>query len=426
MKLSIVLQTTILLLFSAVHITSAAAVELLEDTGPGKSAVMPVPEDSYGQVQPLKIEPTRIRKVTVTAEGCAKIYGGKVEQARLTALRMAYAEAVQSTVGIEIRNLSITKNVKQVSDIVLARSKGFIRTYKLVREGISEKDSDLYEVTIDADVIVEGSARGSEREGLQLYLKLIGDPKILILLGEESNGSTRGSSGGHMTSAEAALAQAFGRYGYQVMTSDDISISDKVAPGSLENPGEGMTHQGLQIAKSIGADIILTGVIRTSQTRVKPYGVAVFNATAEASAKAIIVSSGRVIHIFHQTERTSAYEPLQAYTDALDRIADGAVDVLAWKIPQVLTAESHEMLLRINGIGSLENAHRIRDAFLKAPEIEGVRYSRLPTTKSNTLEILLLTGFVRPVPEEIVENCEKALGRKLSIVASSKYQLELQ
>lgn len=430
----IILLLILVFIVFTVDISFGGEVHPLDERSSVKSGVEPLLNNSKGEVRPINTDEQRnIRKVT--AEGKAKIYNGKVEQARLTALRIAYAEAIQQVVGLEIHNLSITKNVKQVSDIVLARSKGFIRSFKIIKEGFSEKDSSIYEVSIDAEVITEGSARGSEREGLLLYLKLLGNPKIMIMLPEESNSNQTGNIQNdaqninhedNMRSAEAALAQAFSGYGYQVITSDDIIRQGSASSGMLSRAKEGATANAIQIAKNVGADIILTGVIRVSQTKVKPYGVSVFMTTAEASAKAIIVSSGRVIHAFHQTENTSAYEPLQAYTEALDRIADGAADILAWKIPQVLTEESHELVLKINNVGDLKNAKIINENLSKMPEIENIRYLRLPTTQNNVLEMCLFTGFVQPAREEIIEKCEKILGRRISIVISNKYQIELQ
>jgi hypothetical protein len=423
----LLLLLTLLFNFYAIGVSFAAAVQPLDGSGQERSGVEPIFKETKSQVQPISIQEPNVKKVST--EGRSKIYNGKVEQARLTALRIAYAEAIQQVAGLEIRNLSITKNVKQVSDIVLARSKGFIRSFIIIKEGVSEKDSSLYEVLIDAEVVAEGSAKGSEKEGLLLYLKLIGEPKILILLPEENNEKQVENihlDESHMRSAEAAMAQAFNSYGYQVMTSDDISRRGTVNSGALTSAKEGATARAIEIAKSIGADIIMTGVIRVSQTKVKTYGMSVFMTTTEVSAKAIIVSSGRVVHAFHQAERTSSFEPLQGYTEALDRIADAAVDVLAWKIPQVLTEENHEILLKIHNVGSLNNVKIIRDILSRTPEIDGVRYLTLPTTHNNILEIYLLISFVQPEREDIIEKCEKILLRKLSIVTSNKYQIELQ
>jgi len=123
----------------------------------------------------------------VSAEGWATIQKGNIDQARIKALQMAYAEAVGRVCGIDIGSLMIVRNVKQVSDVVMSRSRGFIRAYTIVNEGVAEKDSTRYEIRIDAEVIEEGTSVQDEKDGLRLYLALLGDPVLLIMLPEKTD-----------------------------------------------------------------------------------------------------------------------------------------------------------------------------------------------------------------------------------------------
>lgn len=423
-------------------------------------------EPGRGDINPLLIEDPDTKKVI--AEGLATIYNGNAERARAAALRSAYSEAVERVTGIHIGSLMLVRNVKQASEVVMSRSRGFIRSYKIIKEGISEKDPGKYEVLIEADVVMKGTAKGAEGEGLRLYLELLGNPKLLIILPEaayyddetesgssesseeitvqsrdtkvkikkrekERHGEENSSSkttvkeehGSIMRSAEAAVAQAFSSHGYQVITSDDLLSQGLIDPEVLKQAKAGVTAQAIKVAKAAGADIALLGVIRVSTESVKPAGVSLVMVVAEASAKALIVSSGRMVQAFHQTERASSPQRLKAYSDTLDRVADNIADVLAWKIPHILTEDSRESRLIIHGI-DMDMANKIKTGLLKLAGVESVRFGRLPETKDSTAEFIILTGFVLMAPEEISDVCEKNAKKAFTLLRINKYEIELR
>ncbi len=459
----------IFLMFLCSNNAHSGSVQPLTEKGQRVKGVHPgFSEETTGWVTPLPVEKEDIRKII--AEGWAKIYNGNVENARLAALRMAYAEAVGRVAGIEIGSLTLIRNVKQVSDVVMSRSRGFIRSYRVVREGISETDQSKYEVLIEAEVVNTKELKGDEEEGLLLYLELLGNPKLLIMLPEEGfpddafsktalseseseievedddtkikirkrekdrSGTLSGTLdvspknsdvGTTFQSAEAALARAFSMYGYQVITSDDLLAQGLIDPEVLRQAKAGITAQAVKVAKAAGADMSLLGIIRLSKSSVKPAGIPLVMVTAEASAKALIVSSGRIVHAFHRVERSSAPEQLQAYADSLDRIANGIADVLAWKIPKILTEDSRETRLAVHGIKDVALANKLRQSLIEVPGMEAVRFSKLPTKNDATAEFVLLTGFVRIAPEEILEVCEKSIGTSVSITKMNKYEIEL-
>lgn len=432
-----------------------------------KKGVHPFFSDTpAGRAQPLPWEDSDTRQII--AEGWATIYHGDVERARLAALRMAYAEAVGRTCGLEIESLMLVRNVKQVSDVVMSRSKGFIRNYKIFYEGVSSKDPTRYEVQIEAEVVEKGVAQGEEREGLRLYLELLGNPRLLIMLPEKRfslNSAPTGSSqsqakieiqdkdtkiciersekkqsvekpsgernltkddqGTVFGSAEAALAQAFSKYGYQVVTSDDLLARGLIDPEVLRQAKSGVTAQAVKVAQAAETDIALLGVMRLSQNSIKPAGVSLVMITAEASAKALIVSSARMVHAFHHSERASARNELTAYADCLDRVANGIADVLAWKIPHILTQEGRETKLIVHDI-DISMAHKIRKALVEAPGVEAVRFSKLPTTIDLFAEFIVLTGFVRVAQEEILEICTESTGRSMTLLRANKYEIEME
>jgi len=169
-------------IFTGNHLKAGSVTPLQESNRPENGVKSLLEKNRPGSVQSLTEEPSEVRRIM--AEGFAVIHNGNVEQARITALRIAYAEAVGRVAGLEISSSTWIVNVRHVIDLVTSRSKGFIRSYDIVREGISEKDPKRYEVLIEAEVLEKAITLDDERQGLQIFLQLLGDPKILIMLPE--------------------------------------------------------------------------------------------------------------------------------------------------------------------------------------------------------------------------------------------------
>jgi hypothetical protein len=429
------------------------------------SQVKPLPPDqTKGQVKPLPIEEPEVKKVC--AKGVANIYEGNVENSRKAALRAAYAEAVSQGSMIEIGSMSLIKNVKYVSDIVLTRSRGFIRNLKILNEGISDQDKTRYEVFIEAEVISQGKSSEEEIDGLRLYLNVLGNPILLIILPESNitpssvglveskkdkidleyqdketrvkitketsnkTGVTSGATdiqvqkdrGTSVRSAETALAQAFSRFGYNVVTSDDLQANHLCTPEDLDKAKAGVTTKIIDVARAAEVDLVLYGVMNVSQEITKPAGVEMAKVVAEASAKAVVVSSGSLIDAFHQTTQAANFSSLKAYSDCIEKAANNIADVLAWKIPQILADTYREMRLVISPI-NLKNAEEVKNALKSVSGIEDVRFAKIPTVSNQKAELILLSGFIIPEKEEIVSRIEEILNAPIIIERADKFNI---
>ena len=392
----------------------------------------------------------------VEATGMAAIFAGNVERARLAALREAYVKAVQKGCGMELGSLRQYENVKAVSAIISDRAPGFVTAYAVKDEGISKIDENKYEVIIEADVFSSGEMGEESREALGLYLELMGDPKILIILpekkfnlpqepdkpqdGEFSIGDTRfrvtrdsdggereiaGSlpQGGAIRSTEAALARSFAAYGYQVITSDDLLARNLVTPEVMAQAKAGVTASGMEVARAADADLALIGVIQVSQEKISPAGTDMTMVSAEASAKAMIVSSGKLIEAFHSVERASHPQALKAYGDCLDKVADKITRTLSWKIPEILSNEYRETKLTVSGVDKKQAMH-LQDFLSKMSGIERVRLAQLPTEKNPLVKFVLMTGYISLEPHEVIEECSGAIKKPLNLIAANKYEIE--
>gem|GEM_PF-1540508 len=403
--------------------------------------------------------PGEALKKKITAEGVGTVYGGDYAQARLASLRAAYAEAVSRVCGVEIGSLSVIRNVRNVSEVIMSRSRGFISSYSILKEGVSPQFPDRYEVTIEALVVDQGLAGGGELEGLRLYLEMLGTPRMLIMLPEqrwaadkvgnpdpsplnrspekvESFNERQKKSvslpesklredGTGLRSAEAALAQAFSKYGYQVMTTDDLLGKGLVDPETLKQAKMGATAEALKVARAAQVDIALIGQLRLSQRKLLVKEVSLSLVSAEASAKALIVSSGRLVQAVHHLERSSAVDPLVAYADCLDRVSQGVADILAWKIPIILTEHGRDTSIIILGVTS-DETFKIQRQLLTELGAENIRINRVPADLSRTAELVLTTGFVGIQPERIRDICNRVLKTPVVVSKLDRFTVELR
>jgi hypothetical protein len=225
-------------------------------------------------------------------------------------------------------------------------------------------------------------------------------------------------------SAEAALAQAFSAYGYQVVTSDDLLAQGLCDPEVLRQAKAGITAQALKVAQAAGVDIALLGVMRLSEKKVRANEVSLEMVSAEASAKALIVSNGHLVHAFHHLDRASATDQLMAYANCLDRTAKGIADVLAWKIPQILTEQGKEVTLHVHDV-DYEAATKIQRILKNKLDLEDVRFDKLPDRTHHEAKLTLMTGFTGINPYKIIEFCQEALKEKVNVLRIDKSVIEI-
>src|SRR5688572_15063963 len=125
-----------------------------------------------GQVKPATPENPNVRRVA--GVGTATVFSGNVSAARQAALQSAYAEAVGMGAGSEIGRLTLIRNVQAVTDVVSARSRGFVRSYEVVADQLVPGTPQRYEVRISAEVVAKAQSTTDDLDGLRLFLEVIG------------------------------------------------------------------------------------------------------------------------------------------------------------------------------------------------------------------------------------------------------------
>jgi hypothetical protein len=389
------------------------------------AAVVATPQrPRIGSITP-KVDADEPDVARVFAIGTAAVFNGNTAAARQAALQAAYSEAVAMGAGTTIGRLTLIRNVRAVTDVVSSRSQGFVKSYEVIAEQTLQGNPQQYEIRIRAEVIKRAQSPAEEIDGLKLFLEVIGSPKLLILLpgSTPEQGSAQPEADGTVRATEAALAAAFAKYGYPVVTSDDLVAGHLASAEQLSRARQGVTADALAVARAAGADLLLIGVLRTATQRVAPQGVEFVSATTEASAKAMVVSNGYLIDAFHKTVTRAQVSALGAVSSSVDAIAADFASTLAWKIPSLLTARPRVTHLVVDNV-SFRLAERLKAGLETMQGIDAVRFAAVPTATRRTADLELLSGYVMVPQDELVNHCIESVG-PMRIRSADKYTVSL-
>jgi len=429
--------------------------------------VRPIPDErlsTSGDVIPEPYPETPL----VYAVGHAPIFGGDVTSARQIALQAAYAEAVAQGTGVSVGSLTIIRNVQQVSDLVTTRSRGIVRSYEVINESIDrEGDRPVLTISIEADVISEAPSDTEELDALKLFLEVLGQPRILVIApqyeatlgqsgqvassdnphisylgpdgeslqirhaGQERSGrSSSDYSGspraelpsGVLRGTEAALAQHLSSLGYRTTTLD--MLAGRIESDLLTQAAQGNSVAALDVARQVGAAVVLNGSFTVAGRRINPHGVEFEQVTVEHSSRALLASTGEDVQTFFKSTTVAHSNMLAAVNEATTRIAAEVADEVAWKIPQVLANSPHVLTIELEGL----DFNQALDASEILKSLDGVLDSklvRLPADDGSSAIIELRTGFVRLPSAQVFQSLQSQMSRPLRILRSDEFYLSL-
>lgn len=158
---------------------------------------------------------------TVTVDGVA---GLKENQtlSRDNAINDAQRKAVEQAVGVMLSSETLVENSALVRDSIYSKSQGYIKQYKIVKEG---PDGDIYVVTIMAIIGVTDLKNDLGALGL-LHVR-VGKPRTLFMVAQQQIGrdAPQYLPAGEIGAAETAMKEEFMNKEFNVV--DRASLSSK-------------------------------------------------------------------------------------------------------------------------------------------------------------------------------------------------------
>lgn len=265
--------------------------------------------------------PAAAAEQVVTVTGVGFIQGNDKAAARDQALRDAQSRAVEQVAGVMVDSRTALHKSLLIDDTLLTRSRGCVRDYRIVSEGVG--DFGLYTVEIEARV---------DDSILQNELAAIAGEKKIILVHRLYR---QDSENGDVVLADRLL-QAFQAAGFKVRKME-------IAPDQFNLLDD---EKIVALANSAGCDLVLTG-----QTTLLDRNCPVKNMCAVRAGGRSILYDGRNGRPFARSEAESVRgygsSAAAALTDAWTRTAAAVVDRLAAELFSPTGISARIELLRL-------------------------------------------------------------------------------
>jgi hypothetical protein len=362
--------------------------------------------------------PTPSTENRVVARGVAPIVNNDEARARQNALRDAYRVAISQS-SIEVGQLSEMRNFKELVDVVVTRSVGMVKSYKIMFEGRTKDLPPNYEVLIDAEV---GPGSKADVMALALFLQVIENPTVLILMQELDAQPSLGTD-----EAETALARYFQQAGYTVLISADLLRGDPKQDQKVTLARQGYGEVARQLGVQHGADIVLFGTMKLSSSPMIAYDAEINTVHVTASVRAVVTGSGQVLAIEDSSYRTSGQVYETARTRSINAVSKELGEKLVWKIPEVLASQPRITAVTVNGC-TLDEVPTIGRALREVTGVESVRtgaWTRQAPAATGKVTYLVSSGFVGATSEDLYQALRVLLTTRVSPDIVSRYTLEV-
>ena len=228
--------------------------------------------------------------VTVRARGVSEFRPNRVAQSREAAIESAQRDAVEQASGVFIESQTKVRNYELVRDEVLSRSEGFIKSFKILKEG---RERGLYQVSIEAEVVKSAFIK-DVNASLEALYRRVGMPRVMVVITERSldeAGNLRESqNAGNLKIVEKVIRKILNKQGFTFIdarSAAGLSLLDVALQGE-----DIARDKAIAAARTTPAEIIILGHAST----VDKGSISKMNiAQANVALDVIRVDSGQIL-----------------------------------------------------------------------------------------------------------------------------------
>ena len=184
-------------------------------------------------------------KVVVTTGVGACGAGADKAKARDEAVTDACRRAVEEGVGLFVKSDTLVKNSQLIEDNIYTKSKGYIKSYKVVKEGVKD---DLYRVTVEATVLL--SIIEKDLDGVWEQLSIASAPRFMVLIYDKKKKESQ-------PVVENVLIDRLDTLGAKVV--DPEQMERVRSTDMARKASEGDLAAAKALALKYGAEILITG-----------------------------------------------------------------------------------------------------------------------------------------------------------------------
>ena len=282
-----------------------------------------------------------------------------------------------------------------------------------------------------------------------MFVQLLGSPKVLFVLGEEKFGDQKTiqtkqinisknqttmdlklpkSSEMSVNSNEAILANYFKEFAYDVTTSDDLISRGLTNEETIKKARTGIGGYAIQLARDIGADIVISGNTVYSLNHKKISNSTAYQTEIVFDAKALMPGSGKTLGIYH--EKSSSMSLLAGYQtskeDASKKAVLLAAKKLVWDIPRYLINEEREIEVKFKNI-SYKKLRFVKKHIASLKEVLAIkdsgRWKKIKNQKGDA-HILIQTSYLGVTVDDIIDALEN-MKIEVEVNEATDYYLEV-
>ena len=335
---------------------------------------------------------------------------GESSRARDEALNDALRKAVEQGVGTFVTTELSVEQQKLVEERIYTESRGYIQSYKVMREGASE---DLYEVEISALVKMEKLAGDLQSIGLLIRKKQ--NPRVMVVIySREVNSSFLGVALEGNRNSENQIESGLIGKGFKLVDAGQVSRKKELEILLLD----GDRSRASEIAKDFGAEVLIEGEVRRTfvdERQVFGKGMRFFS--NEIRLKAFETDTAKILFSGYRTRPPSgagALLPLEEITSELiDEMVKGILE--QWR-KDVFQAGSYQ--LDLSGI-SFSDLSKFKKSLQK---IRGIRNLQVRSFQSG--HAMLEVKYQGPL-EELAEKINAIKSPPVEITGLQSNTIEI-
>ena len=338
----------------------------------------------------------------VIGKGSAQIFNGNEGSARNQALNNALRDAVKQGVGLFLDSQTEVKNWTVIRDEIYASSRGFVTSYKVLRD---EKQDGAWHIEIDAEV-ASADIRSKLSE-LRILHQKMGNKRLMVIY-KPNHPEAIEKNHNAVASAQSVLQSSLLESGFRVFDPQSLGlVFDNISQRGAQ------TEQWVKIAGQNQVDILVEFELIASEK--KPFSSSAFSAARiSIQAKSYDVSTGRLMASVGTTQkqmtnaRTGSYDWNNALGKAGARAGEVAADDLIRDIVSYYEA-----------VGEIGNAYLI--VFKDFEEGEEFEILEILENLEGFQSMTELTNIPLELKVEYFSSMEKSrLRRKLYLACKDK------
>lgn len=372
---------------------------------------------AYGQ------EPAESKTYVVI--GAATVYSGNVSAARENAIANSLDTAVTLMIGDLLQVDSLVDNFAQINELLLDRTKTFVRDYKVLTEAARGKS---YRVVVEATVSGEKISQQLSDAGILRTRTTL--PRVLFLVAEKNVSEPlpifwwSAEDSNFVSVSETGMAERLKEAGFEIIDHRGAREKPLVNWSNFDKPA--LTDQeAAALGAGLKADVVVLATsIASLSANVMGSATRSFNGTV--TVRAIRTDSAELMFNFSRTAVAANEDDIIGGKDALANVGDQAGRELAEQLVVVWQRQAGRpalVELSIQGTGHLASYVKFRKALNTISGVEGIQVKEIKPSEATLL--VEYQGKGKDLAAALMLQNFESFGIRISEVTDNSLRIEL-